>query len=106
MNQVFIEGNVASIKMNEKGNFMSFSLAENISFKKKDGSEVKETHWYGVVAHNGTAKFIERNVVQGDKILVHGHLTTSTYEKDGSKITTLQIVANEVRIMFHKNADK
>jgi len=106
MNQVFIEGNVASIKMNEKGNFMSFSLAENVSFKRKDGEEVKETHWYGVVAHNGTAQFIERNVVQGDKILVHGRLTTNTYERDGSNITTLQIVANEVRITFQKNADK
>jgi len=101
MNTVFIEGNVANVKMNEKGNFISFSLAEKVTFKKGN-QEVSETHWYNIVAYNGTAKFIERNVVQGDKVLVEGRLSTNSYEKDGKKITTVQIIANDLRITYRK----
>jgi len=101
MNTVFIEGNTAAIKMNEKGNFCSFSLAENVSFKKDD-EQVTETHWYNIVAFNNTAKFIERNVVPGDKVLIEGRLTTNSYEKDGQEITVLQIVAQNVRVTMRK----
>ncbi|MDX8401643.1 MAG: single-stranded DNA-binding protein [Mariprofundaceae bacterium] len=101
MNQVFIEGNAANIKMNEKGNFVSLSIAENIRYKKDDKT-IEETHWYAVVAYNGTAKFIHEHVNKGDRVLIHGRLTTSTYEKDGSNVTVLQIVANEVRITARK----
>jgi len=102
MNTTFIEGNTSNLKMNEKGNFISFSLAENISFKNKDDQKVTETHWYNVIAYNGTAKFIERNIVQGDKVLIQGRLTTSSYEKDGQKVSTVQIVANDVRVTSRK----
>jgi len=102
INTVTIEGNVSNVKLNDKKNFVSFSLAENITYKKND-KEVKETHWYNIVAYKGTAQFIDRNIVQGDKVLVHGRLTTNNYEnEDGQTIKQTQIVASDVRVTFRK----
>ena len=100
INNVQIEGNVSNVKFNKK-NFVSFSLAENITYKKDD-KEVKETHWYSVVAHKGTAQFIDRNIAQGDKVIIFGRLTSNSYESDGKTINQTQIVANDVRVIYRK----
>ncbi len=101
INTVTIEGNVSSVKLNDKKNFVSFSLADNITYKK-DGKETKETHWYNIVGYNATAQFIERNLTQGDKVLVHGRLSSNSFESNGKTINQTQIVANDVRILFRK----
>jgi len=101
INTVTIEGNVSNVKLNEKKNFVSFSLAENITYKK-DNKEVKETHWYNIVAYKGTAQFIDRNISQGDKVLIHGRLSSNSFESDGKTINQTQIVASDVRVTYRK----
>ena len=101
INTVTIEGNVSNVKLNDKKNFVSFSLAENITYKKGD-QEVKETHWYNIVAHKGTAEFIDRNIAQGDKVLVFGRLSSNKFESDGKTNNQTQIVATDVRVIYRK----
>ncbi|RMF24967.1 MAG: single-stranded DNA-binding protein [Deltaproteobacteria bacterium] len=101
MNQAMLEGTVGSIKPNEKGNYVYVSLALDVQYKDGD-KKVSETHWFPIVAFNGTAQYLLQNVNVGDRILIVGRLDTTSYEQDGQKVTQLRIVANTVRVTARK----
>jgi len=101
-NQVIIEGNIANIKVNDGETFASFSLAFNTSYKDEGGKETKNTHWFRVVGFKHTAGFVGRNLTQGDKVLIFGHLNTSQFEGDEGDVKLTQIVANSIRILYRK----
>lgn len=102
MNNVVIEGNIANIKVNAEETFASFSLAYNTSHKGEDGQEVKNTHWFRIVGFKHTAGYVNRNLNQGDKVLVFGRLGTSEFEGDDGDVKLTQIIADSIRIIFKK----
>jgi single stranded DNA-binding protein len=101
-NQVIIEGNIANIKVNDEGTFASFSLAYNRSYRDEGDEVTQETHWFRVVGFMHTAGYISRNLVQGDKVLVFGHLNTSQFKGDEGDVRLTQIVADSIRILYRK----
>lgn len=103
MNTTTIEGNIANIKVNADETFASFSLAYNSSYKGEDGQEIRNTHWFRIVGFKQTAGYVNRNLNQGDKVLIFGHLSTSEFEGDeGEDVKLTQIVADSIRIIFKK----
>lgn len=101
-NQVIIEGNIANIKVNDEETFASFSLAYNRNYRDEGDEVVQDTHWFRVVGFMHTAGYISRNLVQGDKVLVFGHLNTSQFKGDEGDVRLTQIVADSIRILYRK----
>ena len=103
LNKVIIIGNVGQdpdIKtFQDGGKSCNLSIATSESWKDKATGEKKErTEWHRVVVRNdGLIKVIESYVKKGDKLYIEGQLETRSWEKDGSKRYTTEIVLRPYR---------
>ena len=97
MNKVFLLGNVVRdpriTHAKDNLTIANFTLACN-NFGKSDKANFPE-----VVAFGKTALNVEKYVNKGQKFAVDGYVNTSTYEKDGKKIYTTNIVANSIEFI-------
>ena len=77
-----------------------FTVAVDRAYKQGDE---RKTDFINVIAWRGTAEFICRNFNKGKMITVKGAIQTGSYEKDGRKINTFEIVADDVFFCGSKN---
>lgn len=62
--------------------------------KAKDGTQSAD--FIGLVAWERTAEFSEKYLSKGQRILVEGRITTGSYEKDGVKKYTTDVVCDRI----------
>lgn len=70
-----------------------FTLAVN-RYRKDDGAD-----FISCVAFGKTAENLDRYVHKGDKIGIIGHIQTGSYEKDGRKIYTTDVIVEETEFL-------
>lgn len=98
LNEVKLIGNVGAdpeIKnFQNGGRCANLSIATSETWKDKNTGEKKEkTEWHRVVCFNeGLTKVIESYVNKGSKIYIQGQLETRSWEQDGQKKYTTEIV--------------
>lgn len=83
-----------------------FSLAVERKFKDADGNSVVD--YVDFVSFGKQAEFIGKWFDKGVRVGITGELQTSTYEKDGQKHKSVQVVVNTVEFADGKreaNAD-
>ena len=68
----------------------------------KQGEE-RKADFINVVAWRQTAEFVSRYFSKGSMIAVQGAIQTGSYEKDGRKYNTFEIVADNVSFCGGKN---
>ena len=78
-----------------------FNLAVDRRFKSENGPEAD---FISCVAFGKTAEFIEKYFHKGYKIGLQGRIQTGSYEKDGQKYYTTDVVAENVEFVESKNA--
>lgn len=69
-----------------------YSLAVNRRFKR-DGEP--DADFFNIVAFGKNGEFAEKFFQKGQQVVVVGHLQTGSYEKDGVKRYTTDIIAEE-----------
>lgn len=104
INRVFISGNlVADPRVNilESGvRVANFRIANNQSFRLKDGSWGEKTHMVDVVAWRKTAELVEQFLHKGSPVIVEGELQTSTWKaQDGTERSRVEILARRVQFL-------
>lgn len=108
MNSVITIGNLTrdpDVRYTESGLAIArFSVALNRG-KDKDGND-RGADYPSCIAFGKTAELMERYVRKGDKIAVEGHIQTGSYEKDGKKVYTTDVVADRVEFLTPKGKDK
>lgn len=67
-----------------------FSMAT--SKKKKNGEEI--TSWHRLIAFGKTGETISKYVEKGHELLVEGELSYGSYDKDGVKVYTTDVIVN------------
>ena len=78
----------------------NISVATSESWKDKNTSEQQErTEWHRVVFFNRLAEIVEQYVKKGSKLYIEGRLQTRSWEQDGIKRYTTEIVANEMQML-------
>ena len=78
-----------------------FSLA--ISRGKKANGEDAGSDFPNIVAFGKTAELIERYVSKGQQIAIEGRIQTGSYERDGIKHYTTEIVAERLEFLGKKD---
>ena len=78
-----------------------FSLAVDRRFKK-DGEQA--TDFINCVAFGKTAEFFEKYIHKGVKIAIQGRIQTGSYEKDGQKRYTTDVIVEQVEFAESKQA--
>ena len=78
-----------------------FTVAVDRSFVK--AGEERKADFINVVAWRQTAEFVTRYFSKGSMIAVQGSIQTGSYEKDGIKRSTFEIVADNVSFCGSKS---
>lgn len=83
--------------------YTRFCLAVD-GIKDKDGN--KTADFVDCIAWNKSAEIIAQYARKGSKLGVSGRLHTTTYEKDGEKRKSVDIVVNEFELLDSKPKDQ
>ena len=71
-----------------------FTLAVNRPFQNQNGE--READFINIVAWRNQAENIKKYVSKGSLVAVEGRIQTGSYEKDGQKVYTVDVVADNV----------
>lgn len=74
-----------------------FTIAVSRNIKSKDGKY--ESDFINCIAYQNNAEFISKYFEKGSGILVEGHIQTGSYEKDGKKVYTTDVVVERVEFV-------
>lgn len=105
MNKVLLVGRLTrdpDIRYTQNNNCCArFSVAVDRRFKSSDHPEAD---FPSVVAWGKTAEFIEKYFHKGQRIGIEGRIQTGSYEKDGQKIYTTDVIAENVEFVESKSS--
>ena len=107
MNKVILMGRLTrDVEMRQTPNGVSlarFSIAVNRRFAGKDAQQ--QADFINCVAFGRTAEFLERFGRKGTKFVLEGRIQTGSYtNKDGQRVYTTDVVAENVEFAESKNA--
>lgn len=104
INEVRMSGNVGKLDFKEttKTAVLNISMACNQSRKVNDEWQT-ETDWFNVVVFGELAERLNDRLKIGETILVSGRLKTNSYEVEGEKRKSTNIMAFSVDVLLSKN---
>lgn len=100
MNSTFIVGNLAKdpeLRYSSGDNKLAicrFTVADNDGY-----GDNQQTSWIPVVVFGKLAENCDRYLAKGRAVAVVGRIQTGSYEKDGRRIKTTEVVANKVKFL-------
>lgn len=109
VNKVILVGNVGQDPetryMPNGGAVTNVTLATSESWKDKNTGENQErTEWHRLVFYNKLAEIVAEYVKKGSKLYVEGALRTRSWEQDGVKRYSTEIIANEMQMLDSRGA--
>ena len=109
VNKVILVGNVGNdpeVRYMPNGNAVAnVSVATSDSWKDRNtGDQQERTEWHRVVFFNRLAEIVEQYVKKGTKLYLEGRLQTRSWEQDGAKRFSTEIVANEMQMLDSRGA--
>ncbi len=79
-----------------------FSIAVDRRFKRNGDADAD---FFNCTAFGKQAEFVEKYLKKGTKVLLTGRIQNDTYtNRDGQKVTSVQIIAEEIEFAESKNA--
>ncbi|PCH64035.1 MAG: single-stranded DNA-binding protein [SAR86 cluster bacterium] len=104
VNKVILVGNVGGdpeTRYMPNGNAVAnLTIATSDSWKDKNtGQQQEKTEWHRVVFFNRLAEIVGEYVRKGSKLYIEGRLQTRSWEQDGVKRYTTEIVASEMQML-------
>ena len=76
-----------------------FSLATSRRFTGRDGQKQEKTEWHRIVAWGKLAEICGQYLSKGKQIMIEGRIEYGSYEKDGVKHYTTDIVAENMQML-------
>ena len=84
------------VETNSGTTIVKNTIAVDHPFKKDDSSFLR------VVMFNKTGELANQYTGKGSKIAIMGHIQSGSYEKDGQKVFTVDIIANQIEFLDSK----
>lgn len=108
VNKVILVGNLGAEPKGEStqaGTSISrLSVATSRSFMNKANEKVEETEWHRVSVWGKSADACNKYLGKGSKVYIEGRLRTSSYEQDGVKKWSTEVIANDVQFLDSKGS--
>lgn len=102
VNKVIVLGNLGAdpeFRMNPGGQaVLKLRVATNESWLDKDKVKHERVEWHRVTVFGRRAEGLAKFVRKGMKVFVEGRNQTSTYDKDGQKHYSTEIIAEQVLV--------
>lgn len=77
-----------------------------LAVDRRGTKEKDKADFISMVSFGKTAEFIEKYVKKGTKLCIRGRIQTGSYEKDGKKIYTTDVVAEDVEFAESKKSQE
>lgn len=107
MNKVIILGRLTKdieLKSTTSGKEVcQFNLAVTRNYKNSNGEY--ESDFINCIAYGKTAELISKFTKKRDKIAIEGRIQTGSYEKDGKKVYTTDIIVENVSFVETKKKE-
>jgi len=102
-NKVILMGNLTrdpELRATQSGApVCNFGMAMNRKFTTQAGEKKEEVCFMNVVVWGKQAENTAEYLTKGRAVLVEGHLQTRTWEQDGQKRSTVEVVAERVQFL-------
>ena len=72
------------------------AVATSRRYKDRDGNRGEETEWHNVVLFGKTAEIAQQYLQKGSEVYIEGRLRTRSYEKDGIKRYSTEIIGEQM----------
>lgn len=109
LNKILIIGNVGNKELSfTKSNMaiLSLSVATTKKWNDKETGNLKEdVSWHRIKVFGKMAQNCDKFLDKGSKVYIEGELKYSSYEKDGIKQYTTEIIANTVQFLDSKKKE-
>ena len=102
MNSVILIGRLTADPEGKEDSYARFTLAVDRKFKK-EGEQ--EADFISCVAFKKRGDFVLKYLKKGTKIAIEGSLQTSSYEKDGQKRYSTDVIANSIEFAESKKSE-
>jgi single-strand DNA-binding protein len=100
LNKVLLLGNLGAdpeLKVTQGGqSVLKLRLATTESYLDRNNTRQERTEWHRVTLWGKRAEALSKFLQKGERIFVEGRIQTSSYEKDGEKRYSTEIVANNI----------
>ncbi|MBP5296238.1 MAG: single-stranded DNA-binding protein [Bacteriovoracaceae bacterium] len=77
----------------------TFSLATSENWTDKGGQKQERTEWHRIVVWGKSAENCSKYLAKGRQVFVEGRLQTRSWDKEGQKHYTTEIVANTIQFL-------
>jgi single-strand DNA-binding protein len=100
LNRVMLLGNLGAdpeLRVTPGGQaILKLRLATNESYMDRNNVRQERTEWHRVTIWGRRAEALGKILTKGDSLFVEGRLQTSSYEKNGEKRYSTEVVANNI----------
>ena len=108
VNKVILVGNLGAdpeVKDVNGSKVANFRIATSETYTDKQGTKQTNTEWHSIVAWRNLAEIIEKYVKKGSQVYVEGKLQTRSWEKDGVKHYSTEILISTLKMLGGKRED-
>ena len=105
MNKIFLCGNLTrDVELKRTSSDKTFGRV-GIAVKRPFTRDKDAVDFLNLLAWEKTAEFMHKYFGKGSRILVEGRVQTGSYEKDGVKINTFDVIVENVEFAGGKRKD-
>ncbi len=100
VNKAILVGNLGKdpeFKETENSSICKFPLATSERYNDED-----RTEWHNVILWGKLAEIASKHLVKGSQVYIEGKIQTRSYESDGVKKYTTEIVGRELKFIGKK----
>lgn len=103
LNKVFVMGRLtrdAQMRTTQNGIDMTcFSIATNQAKKNPDGTWEQVANFIDLALYGNRAKATTPYLIQGQQVVIDGHLAQRRWEKDGKKFQRLEVIVDDLKLV-------
>lgn len=103
LNKVFVMGRLtrdAQMRTTQNGIDMTcFSIATNQAKKNPDGTWEQVANFIDLALYGNRAKATAPYLIQGQQVVIDGHLAQRRWEKDGKKFQRLEVIVDDLKLV-------
>lgn len=103
INSMTLAGNIGKLTtFTTAGGMMIVTLNIVVNTYKKVGDDFeKKADWFTVKVFGKSAEKIEADCIVGDNVFIQGRLSPSSYEKEGAKHYTMEVIADKISVLAY-----
>lgn len=107
INKVFLVGNLVKdpeMRISSSGTqVLTLNIAVNESRRNAQGQWEDNPNYFFLTMFGNRAESVSKYLNKGSKVSIEGHLSQSTWEKDGKRQSRVEIIVDNIEFMSKAN---